>query len=49
MDAVESGFVTGGERNSARPVDQAAEGERHPIAGVFRVLGFKARAAFHYP
>ena len=47
VDAVETGLVTGGERNGARPVDQAAEGEGHPIAGVFRVLGF-GQLALHF-
>ena len=34
VDAVEAGFVAGGERKGAGFVGEAAEGEREPMAGV---------------
>ena len=36
MDAVEAGFVPGGERNGARLVDYPAESECDPVAGAWR-------------
>jgi hypothetical protein len=47
MDAVEAGFVTGDERNGTRLVDQAAESERHPKAGVGGGFGF-GQLALHF-
>jgi hypothetical protein len=47
VDAVEAGFVTGNERNGSRLVNQAAESERHPIAGVGGGFGF-GQLALHF-
>jgi hypothetical protein len=45
--AVEAGFVTGDERNGSRLVDQAAESERHPIAGIAGGFGC-GQLALHF-
>ena len=46
MDTVKTGFITGGERNSMRLIDKAAEGEGDLKAGVGGGFGF-GKLALH--